>query len=385
MIADALPLVSLRTVLLVAAFSCTASFLLHAPGRPTSNNTREPRVVPASATSLATWEVDTDPKANFCWEGKLLPQFYLLGAPKCATTSFSMELGRHGHVREAPKLWSPKEWHFWEHFAEGTDHQKAQKLFFDALGDCPETRLVLGDYSITNLAAVPLPKGMQITPCSCVEQPPVHGGDAPRLVRAAYGEKASKNITLMAMLREPVARMQSSWHHAKAENFSSYWGYNDCCTTSFEAAITHIVDSVDQGYYGLGMAGTGSVWASMYGWQLEEWLKYFDASQLIIVPYRAYTSGAKAELCRELSRRMRAPMDCNTQAPRFFENVHTHKELHEELSADLQARVTAVMHADKVRLLSVLVRAHAHGARLESYTGRKWDYAALKAWLEENW
>merc|ERR1719502_1389331 len=107
---------------------------------------------------MVDWAVDTDPETNFCFEGKLLPQFYLLGAPKCATTSFSMELGRHGHVREAPKLWSPKEWHFWEHFATESDTEKAREVFFAALGACPKERLVLGDYSINNLAAVPLPK-----------------------------------------------------------------------------------------------------------------------------------------------------------------------------------------------------------------------------------
>jgi hypothetical protein len=297
-----------------------------------------------------------------------------------------MELGRRGHVREAPKLWSPKEWHFWEHFATGADQQKARNSFFKALGACPKDRLVLGDYSINNLAAVPLPKGMELSQCSCQEQPPVQqGGDAPRLLKAAYGQEASKNITLMAMLREPMARMQSSWYHAKAENFSSYWGYQDCCTTSFEDALERIVNTVETGYYGPGMAGTGSVWASMYGWQLEEWLKYFSPSQLIVVPYKAYTGGTKASVCRELSKRMRAPMDCDAGAARFMENVHSHKSFREEIGTALSERMAKVMEADKVRLISVLARAHAEGARLESYSGVMNDVAALQSWLEENW
>jgi len=371
----------------VLALPITHAFVARSPPSATTGGIRHDSTQPARVVGASTidWEVDKDPSANFCRDGKLLPQFYLLGAPKCATTSFSMELGRFGHVREAPKLWSPKEWHFWERWVTDADAEKATSKWMERLGDCPkEDRLVLGDYSINNLAAVPLPKGMTLTACSCEQNEVGQGGDVPRLLKAAYGKKDSKNVTLMMMLREPMARMQSSWYHAKSENFSTYWGYQDCCTDSFSSALELIAGTVDNGYYGPGMAGTGSVWASMYGWQMQEWMKHWDPTQMIIVPYKAYTGGGKAKLCNELSKRMRAPMDCSVEA-NFMENKHAHDALAEEVSSTLSNRFTAILEEDKKRLLQALQKAHAHGARLENYKGNAWDWQAMKTWLEENW
>merc|ERR1719454_588223 len=58
------------------------------------------------------------PADNFCAEGKLLPKLYLLGAPKCASTSLSEDLIRGARKAgstfdPAPHQGSQKEWHFW--------------------------------------------------------------------------------------------------------------------------------------------------------------------------------------------------------------------------------------------------------------------------------
>lgn len=325
-------------------------------------------------------------KDNLCADGKLLPQFYLIGGPKCATTSVSMELGRFGHIRAAPHLWSAKEWHFWEKFGTITESEAAKERFFGELRGCPAEHLVLGDFSISNLAAVPKPENMSLTMCSCANdsKKEMGMGDVPRLLDHSYGPLAD-NITLMVMLREPIARMQSSWYHAKADSFSDFWGFKDCCTESFEQAMSTIVGASHQPMHFEGkVGGEGSVWTSMYGRHLEVWLQHFKPSQFIMVPYKQYILGNKQVICDELSHRLNIEINCTGHDP-FKENVHPHPPLEDDIAPGVLQALNMYLSSETRRLVDVLVRSSQDGAFLAGYDGAPGDEAAIKLWLENGW
>lgn len=337
-------------------------------------------------------------EANFCSNGKLLPSFYLLGGPKCATTSVSMELGKYGGVRGAPVLWSKKEWHFWEKFSPKTDTESVKSSFLNALGACPEDRLVLGDFSINNLASVPKPDTMDLSPCTCdatvslqAEKRRVKGmtgGDVPRLLRAAYGEAAS-NITLMMMIRSPMSRMQSSWYHAKAENFTAYWGFRDCCTESFNGAMTEIIKASDTTkdppVFRGKLGGEGSVWFSLFGRQIEEYMKHFNASQMLIVPYKQYlVRERRIPICTQLRERLQVGLNC-TNHEDFHENIHPHPPLDDDIDPYVKQTMTKMFEPEQQLLVTALSKASKGGAFLAGYYGDAGNSTQIEAWLTKNW
>lgn len=339
-------------------------------------------------------------RPSLCAEGKLLPALYMLGAPKTATTTLSMELLRLGGMDTAPHHWSPKEWHFWEKFGELQESDGVKDQFMAELQDCPAEHTVLGDFSVNNLAAVPrddLGHDVLLTKCSCnatiADGPSLRAGSAPRQMAHAYGALKDK-VTFMILLREPLARMQAAWYHARVENFSAYWGYKDCCTNSFEEAVTTIVDNPRNAMNGTFQAlieGTGSVWASMYGHHINEWLKYFDASQFMIVPYRYYLRGEMKDVCQGVAGRLNMTWDCDDAAsplayrddvPQF--SGHHHPSVDEEVPAALRGRFDRLYDEAAFELLRALKAAYKGGAMLPGYAGPG-SRASLRDWLEAGW
>lgn len=337
-------------------------------------------------------------EANLCSDGKLLPAFYLLGGPKCATTSMSMEMGRYGGVHAAPHLWSSKEWHFWEQFMPGDDAETATSSFRDALGGCPDERLVLGDFSVNNLLSVPEPLLLDLSPCSCDDGVAayaqkglikgVKGGDVPRLMSTAYGGMAG-NVTLMMMLRSPLERMQSSWYHAQAEDFPNYWGFRDCCTTSFNDALKTIVNASDhtqdppvfRGKAG----GEGSVWASMYGRHIYEYMQHFSPAQMIIAPYKQYMDReSRVPMCAELSKRLKIDIQCGSHED-FHENVHPHPTIDADIDPNVKNTLMSMFETEHRRLVEAIASASKNGAYLPGYSGEAGNSQQINAWLERNW
>jgi len=336
--------------------------------------------------------------SNFCDNGKLLPSFYLLGGPKCATTSLSSELGSYGGVRSAPVLWSPKEWKFWESINPGIDEHIVTRMFRDALGKCPDVRLVLGDYSVNNLAAVRHPENLDMSPCSCDEQAALRsrshgvvgaGADVPRLLNSAYGPRA-REITFMIMLREPLSRIQSSWYHAKADNFAAWWGFRDCCTTSFNRAMRTILDAsnktVDPPTFRGKLGGEGSVWASMFGLQLKEYMEFFLPAQMMIVPYKQFVNhDQKLAVCAELRKRLAIGLNC-TNHPDVHENVHEHPPLVNDLQPKVLQLLEKMFEPERKRLVRVILKAHRGGAYLAGFgVNSNLTFTVIDQWLTNNW
>mmetsp|Transcript_482 Transcript_482/g.1071 ORF Transcript_482/g.1071 Transcript_482/m.1071 type:complete len:410 (+) Transcript_482:117-1346(+) len=333
-------------------------------------------------------ELDVEGR-NLCQNNKLLPELYLLGGPKCATTSLAMDLAQHGHVRAAPRLWSKKEWHFWEKFSKQSKAEEVKQAFFNSLGPCPGARLVLGDFSINSLAAVQAPPEMDISACSCKGSPKKPAGDAPRLMKHVYGKDSSR-ITMVAMLREPLARMQSSWYHAQAEKFDEYWGFRDCCTNSFSDAISTIIAGASFNETGSSrfkghLGGEGSVWASMYGRHLRAYMKEFNVSQFVVVPYKLYSHGgeSKTAICNRLGERLHMHLNCSDEA--YKVNVHSHPPLNKDLAPELIKGFRKLMFRENEKLVDVLARGHSQGMELAGYDGPKGNRTQIKRWLQANW
>merc|ERR1719469_415544 len=86
-----------------------------------------------------------------------------------------------------------------------------------------------------------------------------------------YGHM-SKQITFVAMIREPLSRMQSAWYAAReCDNHAICM--KDCSGTSFDADLREAMLNAhkEPPLY------TEWLWTGMYGRQLEQWLKKFDA------------------------------------------------------------------------------------------------------------
>merc|ERR1719401_2045847 len=122
----------------------------------------------------------------------------------------------------------------------------------------------------------------------------------------------------------------------------------------------------------------------MYGRQLKEWLNYFQASQFIIIPMRAYIREGPAIICKEVASRYNESLcDGRVRAGQEPEhlNVHDHLPLDDDAPRDLLAKVRKLFDADNALLVKVLAKAHSNGAILYGLKPHS-SKAQVRHWLQ---
>jgi len=352
-------------------------------------------------------EASKDP-GNLCIDGHLLPELYLLGAPKSSTTTFALDLIFAG-IWRVHDQWSDKEFHFFDGMMEwefkGDDGFEAQRTnWMRWFPECPTAkraglpegedppRRLLADFTPDYMRMVPLPLGSKrfgtFPPWSGngrfrLGQMPAHGDTVvslPPILHRLYGEQGSKRVAMIALLREPLARMQSAWYHAQSFNFTNECV--DCKAPNFRVSLREHLAMATKNP----PTYTDWVWTGMYGHQLERWLHHFEASRLFVVPMGYLMKGDKDAICRRLSQHVRFNIDCDSKGRAMdHEWSHPHPPMSEDIGKYLQDQFSTFMEPHTDHLVKVLSENSLKGTVLATYEGQLGNHDAVKEWLVQGW
>eukprot|EP00928_Gymnodinium_smaydae_P009185 TRINITY_DN1339_c0_g1_i4.p1 TRINITY_DN1339_c0_g1~~TRINITY_DN1339_c0_g1_i4.p1 ORF type:complete len:418 (+),score=43.96 TRINITY_DN1339_c0_g1_i4:45-1298(+) len=354
----------------------------------------------ASAMSpLASWSSHAHGEL-VCREGRWLPELFLIGTQKAASSSIAHDLISFGvkplvlnssedQTRECyeSRRCNWKEFHFFDNqFSQLRQDGKSVEdvsnfwpAFLDQLPACPTSGLadvgLLADLTPANAPLVPKPDNQ--SPCAnCSSEV-----NLPKLLASMYGNQAN-NLRFAVTLRSPIARMQSAWYVAKASDFTRICF--DCKAESFSHALQAAVDDLGK----TPPKYQEWVWRSMLSLHLNEWLKYFDAEQFVVIPFwhtkeEDGTEAASIQLCRSLELNFKRNLQCrlSQNAPTHL-NEHKHPELRDEGIPDtLLSEYNAAMDVEKQRLVTLLAQMHENGATLLGLDSEPVDAHEIESWL----
>lgn len=322
------------------------------------------------------------PALNLCVENHLVPELFLIGAQKSATTCLSTELSEGSSSIITPSKpglpgWTlnTKEPHFFDR-----EFQKGKQSWLSHYPPCPSYRAVASDMT-------PM---MQFLP-------------VPARILQWYGQDA-KHLTFVVLLRSPLHRMQSAFHHRqKVEAAPKTDLQNRTLGMSFEQYVAHVLADPDYCPKRHITGAPDEVDAfcdSLYVTQLTEWFARFSGSQFIVVPFKyvvARTNETRS-VAEALFRRLGIP---GIHLPVIAGQLGVSGDygpVAEELSDDtltkLQKLLWDLTGADKVAKLLV-----QHEANLYKFVGQKttditlWGKSgssqtheeAVMDWLSANW
>lgn len=218
---------------------------------------------------------------NFCEGDKALPKVFLLGPQKAGSTTMSADL----FISGLPSI---------------IDDKKEVHVFDEVCRwgakDCNETVQSWKDLS----------KFSQFKPCQGASQfadmTPLNlrMSGLPKKLKQLYGEEKSKQLKFIILLRDPIQRLVSglNWppHH------------HEYRTLGF-GSVNEFVDELSQKYEevkkaGLAQSGLADqFYRSMYGAQLDSWLRHFSGDQFVLVPTAKYFKDAtvRTEYLKEIA------------------------------------------------------------------------------------
>lgn len=318
-----------------------------------------------------------DGSANLCVDQHLVPELYVLGVPKGATTSLWMDTDRAGIKMPVHGLFMDKEFRFFLGQNLSEDIATMKPKWLANMPACStQSREVVADFNPHNLASLshaynPGDRKM--------------GPGLPAVLKGLYGDGNAQRLRFMVMLREPLSRMQSHWHMNKMSFPFVDFGaktFNDSMGMLHRELRTRRKAGKNREWTWL--------WESMYGLHLPIWLENFEAKQFLIVPMKEYTQGNAQAICREFSARLSFEIECVGEHPELMQrtntNVHEHVAIADELDESLiQAFQSEIFGDSNDKLVRALAEANAAGAYLANYEGTPGNVEATRAWLKQGW
>mmetsp|Transcript_58892 Transcript_58892/g.140527 ORF Transcript_58892/g.140527 Transcript_58892/m.140527 type:complete len:388 (+) Transcript_58892:105-1268(+) len=347
-----------------------------------------------AALSLAQLRAQaTAAPGKLCQRGKLLPELYLLGAQKCATTEFSVDLMSSGILSAAAQRTHTglqKEWHFFEYWLGDHNHtwdsQTVERDWYNSLPDCGaypssvENRTILADMTPSNMRLVPLGDDMERSNPDAFGHTDVTEINLPVTLKAFYGALSSK-VVFMSLLREPMSRMQSAWYHSQDWKAKTGRTLPGARGQSFHEDLQMSLQEAEHDRL------TMLLWGSLYGRQLQRYLSEFAASQFILIPYRYYTHLAQQEVCAVVAKRLGHSLRCKPiKEGGWVPNSHKHPSLVDDVSAQLNERFERFIAHENELLQKVLLQANTEGATLPAFhPSGPATLEAVKDWLIAGW
>lgn len=323
---------------------------------------------------------------NDCAEGHLLPQVYLLGAMKSATSSVAADLQASGiHAAIQPGLAAHKEFHFFGKRFPKNKIISERERWLSKLPACPEvqddqnTPQFLADFT-PQMQTVPLPNGWQPLGNDVGRGAPAEFS-LPKVLREFHGEDGSRSLSFVAILRDPLSRMQSAWHAAQQCQAKCICPF--CRHPTFQRSLRVQMQNLKSPIPKV----SDWLWASLYGRLLEQWLQSFEPRQLVVMPLSVYKKNGVGALCDSLAERGRFPLSCVGEPPKrgthYFRNHHP--SLDEDIGDQVRASFDSWIEPENVHLSEVLAKAHQNGAALVGYNGPVGDAVSVLSWLKSNW
>lgn len=254
-----------------------------------------------------------------------------------------------------------------------------KSAWFRKLLDCPEQSAIMADFSVPNLWMVPMAPGFKH---SRIFGYPLKGDhpqnwNSPEVLHKFYGDQ-SQRVVFVINLREPLERMQSEWYHTR----KLYNCIGCMMSSSFAKALKLNAKLALKEEPEI----TDWMWKSMYARQIEEYIKIWDPSQFIIIPFRRYVSFDTRNVSTSLIKRLHLRLEPWSEAA--HDNEHEKRPpLTDEAPEGSETRnlYYEFMVNENKRLVEILAGAHLKGMELEGYTGRPGDADDTWQWLQASW
>jgi len=336
-----------------------------------------------------------------CGGGRLLPEIYLLGAPKCGTTELAGDMTISG-IAPVPTLSTigplapgfDKEFHYFlRSYREGnsyhsdSDVERSGEIWFESMPACNESvtaagqRMITADYTPTQLALAPPGDGYRIVRTLFPSDQGVVDIDLPHTLQTIYSHYMGASINRVRFIvnfREPLARMQSHWYHMYQ---TSALSVPFLLAANFSEEVRLAVDGYLQGQLSM------VLWYSLYGRQVKQYLAAFTPSQFFFLPFLYFINLAKTEVCDELSHFLDYPVTCRPPRPANESSTSMHFEhpsVEADVAPDLIARFQHTIAGENELLVQQLIMAHQQGATLAQFAGSP-SVSAIKEWLTAGW
>lgn len=306
---------------------------------------------------------------NLCINGRLAPEFFLIGAQKASTSSFSAEFFY------APAVVHPmffaethdgfpsmhmKELHI---FDEKVRYGRGQSWWLRHYPACSKTKKMVG---------------VDMTPNYLLEP------KAPGRMRAWYGHQ-SPRLSFMVLLRDPVYRMQSAFYHGRAVN----WCDGEYAGVTFrqysERFVADYHASPEQAWDRWSSQCT-AVRGSAYAQQIKLWFETFSSKQFTIVPMafqsdRSLTPYGQQSVAQTMFERLGIHGGATTTED---VNVHPHPKLEDDLPLWLLEKLQrAVYRHTGPKIVATLLstsKAFLYGLNAASRT-----IPSITDWLHQHW
>lgn len=321
----------------------------------------------------------------------MVPVFYLLGAQKCATSSFAEEFASGSNV-VLPEMGSwdsfqrmlfSKELHFFDY---NDRYGKGQQFWLQHWPTCPAVHMVAAEFTPSYLSA----------------------WEAPIRMKQVYGGLAGR-LQFLVILREPLARMQSSFYHGLSSKwvsakYQTFQQYVETALANYHAkAFRYFHDTagtqVGSDFYGL----SGVPWTlSLYHDQLKHWFDYFHPSQFIVAPMQTYTKPeavpgvtVRRDLLAKVGSRSHIGIANMHRKPKKDpprRNVHSHPEVEQDLTPETRSQINGVFNllTGPAKLAQLLSPAMQKGLVLYGYGGylanpQMGRMERIAAYIRNNW
>lgn len=232
-------------------------------------------------------------------EGKLAPSIFLLGCHKCATTSMYQDINNHFPTIDSGTLLSSdedeitmKDKHF---FDDDESYAKGWGWYLGHYTNCSsfeDTGIIAADFTETYLESDSMTARRIYN--SYIEFPESHGS------------MPYQRLKFVIILRNPVDRLLSYYTSAKADNTLDLIGVenvddeclNDVANCEELTFDTWVYDQVKRAsvcekarpHVNLWPScGSTGLFGGLYSQQIDEYLSYFNASQIAMVPLEGYS------------------------------------------------------------------------------------------------
>jgi len=322
---------------------------------------------------------------RICIEGKLVPSLYLIGTQKAATTNFADKILQNASFVAKPHLGKNDKSIYYKELSVFNNEYRMKDLgkqgWLDYWPDCED----------------PFEFSMDATPGYLAS------ANAPGSLVSWYGRLA-KQITIVALLRNPLNRMHSAFYHMQTflkpgtETFTDYvhralFNAEKGCLSGREyESLSSLAACNEPDYVPIG----DPFRLSLYTPELMNWLRYFPAKNFIISPWKLYVDpvpGQESLVHHVMSSRM----NCTFVGDGLPMPNNYHNKLKDK-RPDVADAVSLLMPGDEhklKKLLAVLAGSRSmammlspymkKGLELFGYKGHAENIPAIAKHLQDHW
>lgn len=347
----------------------------HEPSPMAENDSSDMR----EGYNLTEWDLDAPTfrrpilfpgEYNLCLRGHFVPELILIGVIKAGTTSFAADMRQNPNMLFSSGCTAQRGPGFCE------DKTAKEAHFFD------EWR----NYGIDYMART-YPKCRTDVRMVATDETPRYLLDrhVPATIAKWYGPFQIR-IRFVAILREPVARFQSDFYHAKVQNWCNH--FNKTGTKFVEVVDNIMTNNHWYKYTGGNHDCSDRLEASLYPQAFMRWFATFKPSQFMIVPFlhlvdpghNGRSSKSVVETVLDL---LKMPHGEVRKGTHF--NAHEHPSLIDDLGETKLQEFRSLINIAHGPEQLAIVLVHNPGALLFDYNGKSDDMKAIHDWLVSNW